>query len=109
MKTKLIFSAAVCLLFCLSSCVKTEHKIRFQNSYNQTIDNVVIGSDNFGNVEVNTTTDYQSIPEGSGKVSGVTENTGQALTGGYSISGHGKHNWTATLSSSGTMSMKEDK
>ncbi len=106
MKTKFFFLAGFILL--LTSCVKTEHKIRFKNLYSETINDVKIGPDDFGTVSSGVITNYQSIPEGNGAITGNNGSNGQ-LSGVYAIRGKGKHLWTATLSASGDLSIAEDK
>jgi hypothetical protein len=107
MITKFFFSVLFTMIL-LTSCVKTEHKIRFQNLYSLDVENLKIGSDAFGTVASGATSDYQSIPEGSGNITGYST-TGQYLSGSYTVSGKGQHNWTVILSAAGTMSIKNDK
>ncbi len=94
---------AVLLLLPLACSKETDLQIRFQNNYSKTINNVVIGPDNFGNVAPGQTTAYISIPDGSGTISGVTSDSLYKLTGTYSVTEHGKHSYTATLDSAGTI------
>ena len=107
MITKFFFPVLFIMLL-LTSCVKTEHKIRSQNLYSQDVEELKIGSDAFGTVASGATSNYQSIPEGSGNITGYST-SGQSLSGSYTVSGKGKHNWTVILSASGTMSIKNDK
>lgn len=102
----LVLIATVILLF--TSCLKENHKIRFQNNFSQTINNIVAGSAHIGTVGAGSTSGYFSINTGNFSISGSTP-AGQQLTGSGSITGKGTHKWTLVLSGSGTLSLSLDK
>jgi len=105
---KSILPFLLSLVFLFSSCLKEDHTIRLTNNYSQQINNVTIGTAALGNVASGATSAYKSINTGKFSISGTTTG-GQSLTGSGEISGKGKHKWTATVSSGGTLSIKEDK
>lgn len=102
MKTKLISLASLLsIMILVTSCLKTEHKIRVTNNFPTPL-KVVCGPADFGSVATGTTTEYKLIQEGNNTLSGD-------ITGNVVVDGAGKHNWTMTISSSGTFNFKEDK
>jgi hypothetical protein len=102
MKTKIyLLGGIVGLMIFLSSCLKTEHKIRVTNNYSTAL-KVVCGPADFGSVASGTTTEYKLIQEGNNTLSGD-------ITGSVVVDGAGKHNWTMTISSTGTFNFIEDK
>lgn len=84
-----------------TSCLKPKHSVRVQNNYSVGL-HVIIGPNDYGTVGTGSTTSYKSIPEGSHTISGD-------VTGSMSVTGKGKHNWTVSISSSGVVTLKEDK
>ena len=100
--------AFIALLVTFTSCLKEKHSVRFENNFSQRIDNLTIGNASFGSVNPGATTEYKPINTGNFSISGVSANGGQ-LSGTGTISGKGTHKWTVTLSSSGGISIAEDK
>jgi hypothetical protein len=98
----------IALLVTFTGCLKEKHSVRFENNFSQRIDNVVIGNASFGSVNPGVTTEYKPINTGNFTISGTGANGGQ-LSGSGTISGKGTHKWTVTLSSSGGVSIAEDK
>lgn len=84
-----------------TSCLKPKHSVRVQNNYAVAL-RVIIGPNDYGAVGSGVTTSYKSIPEGSHTISGD-------VTGSMTVKGKGKHNWTVNVSSSGIVTLKEDK
>ena len=102
MKSKLTFlSGIIGIMILLTSCLKTEHKIRVINNYPAAL-KIIIGPSDFGSVASGTTTEYKLIQEGNNTISGD-------VTGSVVVDGAGRHNWTMTISSAGTFDFKEDK
>ena len=101
-------SLLIAALLVLTCCVKENHTVRFRNSFNKTINNVVAGTAQLGTVKPGNTSEYKAIETGNFSISGSTD-SGEKLSGSGSLSGKGKHKWTITLSSAGTISMSEDK
>lgn len=91
-----------------TACLKENHSVRFQNNYSLTLYDVYVGTASLGTVGAGSVTGYQSINTGNFDITGTTS-AGQKLSGSGSLSGKGKHKWTVTLSSSGTVSIAEDK
>lgn len=93
----------------LISCSKTpNHSIRIENSYAAAMSDVKINSTSYGQIASGSKTGYKPVNEGTFSVSGSTVN-GQALTGSGSVSGNGTHKWTMTITSTGTVTLKNDK
>lgn len=107
MKKTLFYFQISVLVFLSCSCAKYDYSIRFTNNYNQTINNVAAGTVGFGTVDPGKTTDYKPIRAKSFLISGMSIN-GQSLQGSESMSGSGKHKWTITLNSKGTIDFTED-
>jgi hypothetical protein len=102
MKTKLtLLGSIVGLMIMVSSCIKTEHKIRITNNFPMAL-KIVCGPADFGSVPNGTTTEYKIIPEGNNPLSGD-------INGNVVLDGAGKHNWTITISTGGSFDIKEDK
>jgi hypothetical protein len=104
-RTTILLVALLTLL--LTSCMKEDHQVRFRNNYPLAIHNVRIGQATFGTVNANSASGYKAIHTGDFSISGVADN-GAPLTGSGTLSGKGKHKWTVTLNSAGSISMKED-
>ena len=108
MKTLKNLFVLFALIFALSSCVlEPDHSIRIENKFSETINNTKIGSVSYGTIASGETTGYKPVEEGTHTLSGSTE-SGGTLTGSVSISGKGKHDWTMTVESNGTLSIQED-
>src|SRR5690606_6403497 len=86
----------------LTGCFKENHTIRFKNQYHEAISDVRIGTAYIGTVRASSTSHYESINTGNFDLTGVSE-SGAPLSGSGTISGKGKHKWTLTLSSAGTI------
>lgn len=92
-----------------SACKKDpDHYIRINNQYPETIDNVIVGTAAFGSIQSGTLTVYKHINEGTSTLSG-TSTSGAKLSGVVSISGNGTHRWTLGITSSGAVTIAEDK
>jgi hypothetical protein len=94
-------------LFFATSCLKEDHTIRFRNNFRESILNVRLGNADIGTVGIGGVSSYKSITTGDFNISGNTS-SGGTLSGSGSITGKGKHKWTVTLSSSGSITMEED-
>jgi hypothetical protein len=106
---KLISLASLSIFFLFfTSCFKEDHRIRFQNNFSLKINDVNAGNANLGSVNSGETTDYASIATGNFNITGTATN-GNKLQGSGSVSGKGKHKWTIKLSSTGGLSISEDK
>jgi len=88
------------------SCRKIVTEVRVYNQYGDGISNLVVGPDNFGTVNSGELTGYQTIPEGSGTITGVdVNNSNNILTGTYSFVGEsrGTHYYTINISAGGNI------
>lgn len=103
----LISILAFSALLVFNSCAKDNHEVRLKNQYFEQINNIKIGTADIGSVASGGTSAYKSINTGDFTISG-TSSSGSTLSGSGTISGSGKHKWTVTISSSGSVSMKED-
>ena len=93
----------------LSNCTKSpNHSLRVNNSYHEDMSIVKVNSTSYGSVAIGATTDYKPIDEGNFTLSGSSIN-GLTLSGSGKISGKGTHKWTLTITSSGGVSIVEDK
>ena len=91
-----------------TSCLKTEHYIRIQNLYTEAFSEVSVNGSSYGRIESGQTSTYRQIDEGNISISGTTM-SGRILSGSGSITGKGTHNWTITISSTGTVGISENK
>lgn len=98
---KIVFLSVLIISFFFSSCLKPKHSIRVRNEYAVAL-RVTIGPNDYGTVGAGSTSAYKSIPEGNHTISGDVQ-------GSVSLTGKGKHNWTLTITSGGSVSIKEDK
>ncbi|HVD97323.1 MAG TPA: hypothetical protein VNB90_03895 [Cytophagaceae bacterium] len=104
---KAIVMLSVALL--LSSCLKLKPSVRIINNYPDDITNLKVGPADFGTVTAGSTTGYIEVSEGSNTLSGTdAEHPTIQLTGSLSVDGKGKHKWTITISSSGSLSIVKD-
>jgi len=96
--------------FTISSCKKTEFKLRVKNSLNEKIDYIDIGNISLGSIYPGANTSYKSIPEGTHDVDGETESS-VTIYGSVSLTSKsdyaGEHQFTVTVFSSG-VSLSED-
>ncbi len=105
MKKLILFLFAITTVLAFTSCLKPKHEIRVKNTYSDSRYpslRVIIGPNDYGSVPRNTTTSYQSIPEGSHTLGGD-------LFGTVSVTGRGSHKWTLTITPAGGFSILEDK
>lgn len=108
MKKLRVVIAMLAIGFTLTSCsLDPSFSIRVKNEFAETVNNVMVGSVNFGDVNSGSTTVYKPVDEGTHDLSGTTANSGD-LTGSVSISGKGTHKWTLTITSSGGVEIEED-
>lgn len=99
----LILGLALTVLFysgCSDLLGLDGHEIRAKNKSAVTL-SFKIGKISFNDVSPGETTKYKEIDEGTHQVTGD-------LTGSISISGSGNHQWTLTINSDGSTSVKED-
>lgn len=99
--------AFICMVICLVSCKKENHSIRVRNLYTCDIVNVKVGTVEIGDVASGVNSSYYPIETGSFMLVGSPV-CGGSLYGSGSISGAGRHRWTLTLNSLGTVSIQED-
>lgn len=92
----------------LTSCVKEEHTMRLVNNYGVKFTSVVIGSEQVGVIENNQSSDYVPVKVGTTVVSGIAFPATQ-LSASVSIKGKGKHKWSVTVGSNGSINLLEDK
>ncbi len=112
MKKSFLFKSFVLLFLVVvaTSCLKTKHSVRIINQYPDDLGNVTIGPADYGTVASNSTTGYIEVSEGSNTISGTDlDNSNNKLTGSVSVSGKGTHKWSVTITSGGSLSIKEDK
>jgi len=108
MKKIRLFIPILLIGLLITGCeLKPDHSIRVKNEYPETIDNLMVGTVSYGDVDSGTTTDYKPVDEGSHTLSGTTT-SGLPLTGSASVTGRGSHKWTMTILSSGGLEIKED-
>ena len=109
---KLLF---VLLVLAISGLIFTScsfdpnHTIRVKNLYSEPFSNVSINSTSYGKVDVGSTTDYKSVDEGSFTLSGTTVTSKTSLSGSGTVTGKGTHKWTLVITSSGGVTISEDK
>ena len=102
---KLILLIVIGMLFI--GCAKDpDHNLRVKNSDTVSITDLKIGSVVYGDVKGGSTTSYKSIPEGTHNISGYIGFT--TLSGSFSVTGNGTHNWTLTINSYGSVDLVED-
>jgi hypothetical protein len=98
------------IILLMTSCFKPDHSIRIKSDYRDTLINVTVGPASFGQVDPNATTGYIHIPEGTNNLSGVDKTSRfTTLSGTSYVTGKGKHRWTLTINSDGTLAFAEDK
>jgi hypothetical protein len=90
-----------------SSCSKKDYAVRFKNDFNETINNIKVANAFIGTVKYGETSDYFYFNGKSFMVTGMSA-TGRAVNDTEAVSGNGKHRWTITLNSDGTISFDED-
>jgi hypothetical protein len=87
--------------FCVTSCTKEEDmQVRVRNNYPQAL-TITIGPTSYGSVASGTTTEYKEVPEGSHQITGD-------ITGSITLEGKGKHKFTMTIDSNGSITLIED-
>jgi hypothetical protein len=96
------------ITFLFTACFKENHSVRLKNGYSSRINTITIGSAQIESVNPGETSGYKSINTGDFSISGTTS-SGEQISGSGSISGKGKHKWTVTMNSSGSLNMTEDK
>ncbi|MFN8415622.1 MAG: hypothetical protein U0U66_04740 [Cytophagaceae bacterium] len=93
----------------LACQLSSEYYVRITNQNSDDLINVTVGSAKFGAVTSGSTTSYYRIPEGNSAVNGqYKSNPTVLLKGSVTATGNGNHKWTVTISSTGTLSVKED-
>lgn len=86
---------------------KTEHSIRVKNELSLTLNNVKVGSVEYGDVDAGEITDYKVVEEGKNSVGGYSDNGG-TLEGTVTVSGSGVHKYTLTIQTNGDLDISED-
>jgi len=107
MKKSIITFVILLLVLFLSSCSKKDYALRFKNEFNETINNIKAGNAFLGSVAAGETSGYFTFNGQSFIITG-TSATGRPLNTTESVSGKGKHRWTITLKSDGSISFSED-
>jgi|SRR6185437_12782708 len=101
MKKYFLYTAALLITLSLvSSCKKaTTIKVRVSNKAPESVNHVIVGYDNYGNIRSGETTDYLIVPEGNGLISGMGASSADSLTGTYSFTGSasGTHDYTINI------------
>lgn len=90
-----------------TSCSKKDYAVRFKNEFNETINNIKVANAFLGSVGKGETSNYFTFNGKSFMITG-TSATGKTLNTSESVSGKGKHRWTITLKSDGTINFEED-
>lgn len=91
----------------ITSCKKENHSVRVRNLYPCDLANVKVGEANIGGISTGTNSSYYPISAGDFTINGVST-CGATLQGSGSITGKGKHQWTITVSTIGTIAIRED-
>lgn len=91
----------------IASCKKENHSVRVRNLYPCDLANVKVGEASIGDISSGTNSSYYPIAAGDFTISGVST-CGATLQGSGSITGTGKHQWTITVNTSGTIAIRED-